>query len=62
MYILISVFSSWWLSHRLGFRYAVLSGREREGVVHVRSEAEASLGLSNSGSTFRRNQRPREGE
>lgn len=38
----------------------VLNGREREEVVYVCAEAKVSLGLSHSGSTFMRNQRPRE--
>lgn len=45
----------------LAFDMPVSSGREREGDNSVCTEPEASSGLSCSGSTFMRNQRPKEG-
>lgn len=43
----------------VGFLMLALNAREREGVIFVDAEAEMSLGLSDSGSTFARKQRPR---
>lgn len=54
-----SVFFSWRPSKNFGSPRLAGNAKEREGVIFVDTEAEISLGLSDSGSTFMRNLRPR---